>query len=231
MSDITIIFYTCNVVADEFAERIRRHLVQESAPGIRVISVSFEPMNFGDNIVVQQRPQGPSEYNVYWQILQGAANADTEYVACCEDDSLYVPAHFQFRPPKNMIAFNLNRWSMVGNNGNPIFYYRDRTVMGQCIAPRRLLVDTLSARYNKYPEYQENLMKYWGEPTRAETKLGLTPVPRLEFKTTEPTIVVKHRKSLSGVRARKPTDIIVEEMAPWGRASDLWQKFCGEGFK
>jgi hypothetical protein len=224
MNDLTLLYYTSGLAEDYFLKKIRKHLVEVSGKNLPIVSVSQIPLDFGDSIYVGNL--GKSIYNIYWQIYLGVQKIKTRYVACCEDDSLYTQEHFSFRPEK-LFAFNTNRWTV-----NQFRYsYRTRTGMCMCIAPTDLLVNTLRLRFEKYPPLddkshlkEENLIGF-GEPGKSEHKLGL-PVIGLEiFRTKEPTLTFNHRPSLGGVRRMMQGDIFKDEIAIWGKASDLWKEY------
>lgn len=213
MIDCTILFYTCNRIHDSFATKIRENLL-ESCNGTPIISISHKSMDFGNNICVSGMEV--SEFSVYKQILMGAKEAKTKYVACAEDDALYVPEHFDHEPPEDTFYYNVNRW----NVNRDFYYYRERRLMSMCIAPTQLMIDTLGTRFAKYSES----CSHFGEPGRFEDKLGLPPVKIDSFKTVIPTLTFEHRPSLGGKRKLRPNDLIAKELPYWGSAKELWDR-------
>ncbi len=231
--DLTIIYYTANLISEYFSRKVREQL-KSAAAGKPIISVSQFPMSFGDNLFIGKI--GASTYNVYRQILAGAIKAETEYVACAEDDCLYTVEHFDQRPPNaDTFIYNKSRWWieqqgwLSQNNLRYVFRYRDRTGMHTCIANRELLIRTLERRFAKFPQDpgSREAMTGWGEPGRYEGKLGL-PAVKLEYIRTEaPVVTFNHKPSLGGLRRTNETDIIQEDLAPWGNARDLWMEIHG----
>jgi hypothetical protein len=223
--DLTLIYYTANLVPERFAAAVRAHLL-EVAPGIPLVSVSHRPIEFGRNICVGEI--GVCTYNVYRQVMLGAMAADTPFVACCEDDSLYTPAHFAFRPPRSdTFYYNQARW-WVEPSGR--FRFRDRTGMHACIADRKLMVETLTRRFARYPEpiFDKERLRAWGEPGRYEKNLNLPRVAREKFYTEgAPVLTFNHPGGLNGQRRRNATDLFADELAPWGSAKDVWSRFYG----
>lgn len=222
MNDMTLLYYSACLVEKRFGENIRQHLVSLFPEGVKIISITQKPLDFGTNIYMEGLQ--PSIYNIYKQILEGALVANTEFIGCCEDDALYTRDHFEFRPPKDTFAYNLNRWIV----NQDCFFHRNRANMSMCIAPRELLIDTLKTRFRKYP----NLMTPeemgacggFGEPGRKEEQMGLPKVKMMTFESKTPTLVFNHRPSVGGVRKLLPRDITKEELNPWGRASFLWTR-------
>jgi hypothetical protein len=213
MSDCTILFYTANLISDHFATKIRENIL-ETCNGTPIISISHKPMDFGDNICVSGMEV--SAYSVYKQILMGAKQAKTKYVACCEDDALYVPEHFEHIPPDDTFHYNVNRWSVTRD----FYYYRQRRLMSMCIVSTQLMIDTLETRFAKYSE----CCSHFGEPGRFEHKLGLPSVKIGSFRTEIPTLTFVHRPSLGGKRKLLPVDIIKKELPYWGSSQELWDR-------
>jgi hypothetical protein len=223
MPELTILYYTANRIAEAFAWNVRLHLL-DVADGIPIISVSQKPLAFGKNICVGEI--GFSTYNVYRQVLIGAKAAGTRWVACCEDDTLYTREHLSARPPADEFWYNIARW-WVEPQG--VFRWRNRSAMHACVAPRRLMVETLEARFAAYPAplWTKKQLRSWGEPGRYEGNLNLPEVKRAYFKTDEPIVTFDHKGSLYGMRRWNPDDKIEEQLAPWGSAKELLRRFCG----
>ena len=218
IDDLTFLYYTANLVEERFAENIRIHLVTFGVP---IISISQKPMDFGDNICVGDI--GVSIYNIYKQILIGAKEAKTKFVACCEDDALYNWEHFRHRPPgEDTFSYNNNRW----NVNKDLFFHRNRVNMSMCIAPTELMISTLEKRFEKYPTpliREKGELIGFGEPGRSERKLGL-PIVKMEvFNTVIPTLVFNHRPSVGGVRKIIHKDEIKKGLRYWGEAEKLWE--------
>lgn len=221
---ITVLYYTANRIAPHFAAAVRAHLRDVSAEGLPVISISHEPIAFGEENIVVGKIR-PSTYHVYRQILIGARAATTEFVACAEDDCLYVRAHFDERPTAGGFLYNKNRWWVEPSSR---FRWRDRTGMHTCIVSRELLIETLETRFDRIPEpasESEARAAGWGEPGRYEHVLKL-PRVGLEYRHGPgPVLTFNHRPSLGGLRKGQETDILERSLAPWGKARDVWKRF------
>jgi len=243
MNDLTLLYYTANRIEERFADAVRASLVDVKGrialvtrdPGIpHVISVSQRSINFGDNYCVGEI--GASIYNCYRQVLIAATAATTPFVACCEDDSLYVPEHFAYRPAPDVFAYNRNRWvitrrlSADGKSRTAFYYWRERTQLAMLVCRRELLIETLEERFAKFPEpidHETAKKAGWGEPGRYERNLGLTARRRMYFTTTEPCVTFNHTASLMGRRAVQETDIVRQDLPPWGDADALWSRIYG----
>jgi len=216
MNSHTILYYTANLIPENFASNVRKHLLEISG-GTPIISISHKPIDLGENICVEGFPVCP--YSVYRQILIGAKKANSKYVICCEDDALYVLEHFNFIPSDDMFCYNINRWSVTRD----IFFYRERRLMSMCVSNRKLMIDTLEKRFEKYPEQ----VPHFGEPGRFERILKLPEVKIGSFKTEIPTITFNHRHNMGRKRNRTESDKIVDKLPHWGTAKELWKKIYG----
>jgi hypothetical protein len=210
-SDLTILYYTANEC--KVREYIQSQLQKHAYP---IVSVSQEPLDFGENICVGKI--GRSLQNIYWQVLQGAKRAKTDYVALCEDDCLYVPEHFNYRPAADRFAYNLNRWLL--HTEDAMYSYRKRPVLSQCIAPRQLLIDCLERRF----QLKEIPKKYCGEPGLFDHKLGLPKLKYETFETKEPNVVVCHNKDTSGRKYHGHHAEARKRLLPWGTGSRVLKK-------
>lgn len=219
MNDLTLLYYTCNVIEEPFGENVRKHLLSITKD-MPLISISHKPLSFGENIVVEGFEV--LAYNIYRQILIGAKAAKTKYLACCEDDCLYHLDHFKLRPIENAFLYNSNRWHVNRNT----YFHRNRIGMFTCIAPRQLVIDTLETRFAKYKE--PIVMRHFGEPGRYEPIIGL-PAVKMEIISSElPILTFNHRTSIGGKRKFLPNDTFKEELPLWGKSEILWDKFYNE---
>jgi len=220
--ELTLVYYTANKVEEAFGERVRQHLVEVSAVGFALVSVSQTPLNFGQNICVGDI--GFSIYNVYVQLLAGAKAATTPWIACAEDDYLYDPSHFGWRPPRDAFGYNHSRWNL---DDSGVYWWRGRATMGMCIVWRELLIETLEEKFAKFPTplFSREEHRGWGEPGRYESNLGLTLRKMTIMDAPGPTVIFNHRPSLGGKRRRNPTDVCTPNLKPWGDGLALWSRF------
>lgn len=211
--NLTILYYTANVVAEKISSAVIRSLKKHGYP---IISISQKPMNLGTNIVV---PEHRSVQNIYRQILVGAKAATTEYVALCEDDCLYLPEHFTHRPEKAPFTYNINRWNFHLLEG--VYSYRNRPVLSQCIANREALIKNLEERVGLPKLYDKDC----GEFGLYEKQLGITECEYETFSTTQPNMVICHVKNISGRKYIGKDADPITELEPWGKAEYWLTKF------
>lgn len=222
-NDLTLLYYTANLIGDGFMKRIQDHLTQISGIGLPIISVSQKPIDFGQNICVGDI--GHSVYNVYKQVLIAAEAAKTTFVACVEDDALYTTEHFAFRPPDDAFYYDIARYNVY--HKGVFYHHRKRIVMSMCIAPTELMVNTLRLRFEKYPNLlPPSELSNFVEPGRHEEEMGLPKVKLGTFSTSPPPLTINHKRSLAGLRHWRDKDIVTEELPYWGNAGELWRQMC-----
>ena len=215
-NDMTLLYYTANVIPEKFAVNVRNHLV-ETAKGKPIISVSQKPIDFGENICVGDI--GHSVISVYLQILTGLRAAKTKYIACCEDDTIHSPEYFDLDPEGDTFLYNL-RWNVM-----PSYFYYRRRRNGLCtlVAPRELMIKISEEKLKRYEEIKDPYV--FAEPGRRSRSIGLSEVVVRGVVTTIPSLTFKHRNSLSGISISLQSDRRVESLPYWGKASDVWNRF------
>lgn len=224
MQDLTVIFYTANRIKPGFLKVVIDKL-KKAAGDSPIVSVSQKPLNLGKNICVGDL--GQNVWNIYHQMLVGAKQAETKYVATAEDDCLYSRSHYHtLLPNDDEFTYNLNRWTMFTWKP-PKFCFRNlRLLADQLICNRELLIDTLEERFAKYPSYislgwKERL---FGEPGRKEHHLGLAPRKTATFWSTVPNIRFCHEDSIGVLSQgkRKSSGPSQEDYLPeWGEAKQV----------
>lgn len=207
MNDITIIMLTQNKVPTTWARYYRRVLT-DAIGDTPLISISREPMDWGVNMV-QTEPE--SMQNVYWQILKGARQAETSYIAIAEDDTLYPQEHFEFRPTEDSCAYNMTRWILF-TWGKPFYFYKPRIANGTMIASRERVIRLLEERFERYPKEVPHHYRELDETEHAE------------FYTYHPIVCFNHDYSfdhLERTHRKQPWPVQAFDIPKWGRAEDV----------
>lgn len=222
-SDITIIMLTANRVPKGWAEFHKQKLL-EAAGNCPIITISRKPLDWGIN-VLQTEPYGIS--NIYFQLLKGAKMATTEFIAVAEDDTLYPKEHFEYRPPSDTFAYNMNKFGLF-TWGTPTYYWYKRVKNSTLVAPRLLTIEALEERFKKYPSGTSP--NYFGELGRSniEHNLGVTLRKSAWFSTDLSIVSLDHEFGIDnlGKTHRKAMGVPrAYEIPYWGRASDLVKKF------
>lgn len=223
-SDLTIIFLTANRVPKKWAE-FHKEKLQEAAGTSPIITISREPLDWGTNIL-QKEPYGIS--NIYFQLLKGAQIAKTDYIGVAEDDTLYPREHYEFRPPLDSFAYNMNRFGVFRWSRRPTYFWKDRMSNSTLIAPRKLVIEALEERFAKYPN---------GTPVGAtgelgrnniEDRLGVSRRKAIWFSTEISVVRVDHELGIDRLAQthRKGMGILrAYDIPHWGKAEDIVKQF------
>lgn len=227
MSDLSVVHITANAIPQIFLNRTLERL-QDSVDGLPVISVSHRqvwlapPKNWTNLIVDLPR----SQYSIYKQVLIGAKEAKTKYIAIAEDDVLYSPEHFKFRPKKSHWGYNMNAWNIY-TWGTPMFSYKapgGRRNLNGLICEREMLIEHLEERFRLHPSDSKIDIRIFGEPGKYDNQLGTKPYPSEDFYTNPPNIVFSHQANLQfkGLGTRKALGQIRATSVPyWGDAEKI----------
>lgn len=221
MNDLTIIYYSANVVPKYFERTVQEQL-EKAAQGTQIISVTHKPVGIGDNIIVNL----PRHHlSIYRQALLGAKQADTKYIAMAEDDVLYSVEHFKKRPSPGKFAYNMGSWNIY-TWSYPLFTHKGggRKNLNGLICERELFIEAMEERFAKWPVDEDINLSNWAEPGKYEKNLGVTVRPTEEFYVNPPNIVFSHDKELSfgnlGTKKRLG-EFRATEIPYWGKASDV----------
>lgn len=222
-SDITIILLTANRVPKQWAEYHKEKLI-EAAGVSPIITISREPLDWEINLL-DTETYGIS--NIYFQMLRGAKEATTDYIAVAEDDTLYPKEHFEYRPPADTFAYNMNRFSLF-TWGKPTYFWKDRISNSTLIAPRLLTIEALEERFHKYPNGTPP--SYTGELGRPniEDRLGVGHRKTVWFSTEVSIVRIDHELGIDRLARthRKGMGILRAYDIPyWGKAEDLVKRF------
>lgn len=165
---------------------------------------------------------------IYKRMLEGAKQATTPFVAVIEDDVLYPPEHFHYRPKMDTFAYNQHRWALF-TWGTPTYNWRNRKSNCSLIAPRQLMIDALEERFAKHPNGIRR--EHCGELGRANVDKWLEVSPRKSIEWYSKVGIIQlnhdgatderarnHHKELGPVRAF--------DIPYWGKAEDLLKHYA-----
>lgn len=215
---------TLNKTPKEFA-RFQRELLVKAAGNYPIISISREPIDLGINLIDTEEP---SYINIYRQMLRGAKQATTPYIAVAEDDVLYTSEHFNFyRPRLDTFAYNQNRFALF-TWGEPLFSWRNRKSNCSLIAPRELLIEALEERFAKHgDQWPEGFVGELGR-NRVEKALGVTVRKSVEVFSEISLVQFNHRNGTEKVqqsRKKAHGPIKAYSIPVWGMAHFLKNKY------
>jgi glycosyltransferase involved in cell wall biosynthesis len=237
-----IIYYTDNRLDPKIMKRCQEQIKRTGLP---IVSVSLEPMDFGENHVIHEKR---GLLTMTKQILKGLEKSKTDVVFFCEHDVLYHPSHFDFTPSKpDVYYYNENSWMLRASDGHCL-YYDHKSLSGICAFKK-----TLMTHYKERIRRIEALIKE-AEGTgivksmnsgldislkEGIHRLGFEPgthnrVDRIDHLSAEawrsefPNVDIKHDRNETMNRwtidkfRNKPTNWIEAEEIPfWGKGSEI----------
>ena len=218
------IVYYSDCRGDEAILDAARRQVLRAAPGLRVVSVTLAPLDFGDNVVL---PLERGVLTMFRQILAGLEAQDADVVYFCEHDVLYHPSHFEFVPPRgDTYYYNRNTWKVDAASGHALFYVTDQT-SGLC-AYRDVLVEHYRARVERVESegYDRN-MGY--EPGKHRRPRGVDDRPFDWWMSAVPNVDVRHAYNLTRNRWRQDQFRDKRTCQGWTEAEEVpgWGKTGG----
>lgn len=210
MSLSTIIYYTSNRENKEFEKKIRDNILKVCGD-MPIISVSHEPIDFGENICVGKRET--SNHNLFRQIQIGAKFATTPFIHFAEADCLYPPEYFKFTPNrfreshKCTNLYILNEWGKDEYSG---YYPKEIGTFAQ-VSDRIHLIKEIDHVLTGRP--------FW-DTRRKERPLELFRRRRWKlFDIENPVVSLKTENGMN-----KHTKIVeppIDEIKYWGEAHKL----------
>lgn len=140
MTDSTIIYYTSNREHGGLEQRVRENILKVCGD-LPIISVSQQPIDFGQNICVGD--VGTSGFNMFRQVQIALQAATTPFVISAEADCLYPPDYFQFIPPRlDMCYRDSNLYVMP--DARDYFFLKSEGATHAQIVGREFYLETLN---------------------------------------------------------------------------------------
>jgi hypothetical protein len=210
-NDLTLLFVTAGKIPEKWAAFHKEQLDKLPYP------------------IITLRDEEKINYErIYQQMLIGAKQATTPFVATIEDDVLYPPEHFAFRPPLDTFAYNQHRWALF-TWGKPTYNWRNRKSNCSLIAPRELMIEALEERFAKWPQGMPP--KYVGELGRERVELGLGVALRksVEWYSTVGIIQINHDNATEErqkIHWKDLGPVKAYDIPYWGKAEDLIQRYA-----
>lgn len=253
MTELTIIYYTSNHLEETnpfFLKNTTKQLVK-AIGNHPLIAVSLKPVpkEFFEGYTGEYKNlvagkdftpyhEGRHHLNIYQQLMIGAEHAKTRYIATAEDDILYSHSHFhseqidrELAGDKDVFLYDMNKVSLFTWTNPPMYSFRSkRNVVNQLIAPSKMLSEAMRERFARLEELkaqgrpEESIIKYWGDPGRYESLLGVSHRSMAQFYSQSPSIVFTHPKAygyLNHGKRKRHGDIKIIELYEWGTAEDI----------
>ena len=197
------IYYTDNR-PKEFILEACREQIKKAWQG-KIVSVSLQPIDFGQNIVLEGRERGLP--TMIEQIVMALTALDTDIVFFLEHDVLYHPSHFDFTPPReDVYYYNSNNWRW-GIKEDFAITYDGLTSLSQLCCYRNTALNHYQARlkyiqdkgWDKDPGRDPKWGRVMGyEPgTKPKRRGGFSDEQFGTWKSAFPNIDIRHRHTFS----------------------------------
>lgn len=196
-----IIYYTDNRLSEPIFSIVQQKILESNLP---IVSVSLQPIDFGQNIVVA----GESGYiSMVNQIVTALEASTAEVVYFCEHDVLYHKSHFDFTPSRDDVYYyNFNNWRWDYPT-NRLIKYDELTSLSQLCVSRNLALNHFKLRQRemkqlgleKFIVKDPHQARLWGyEPGRKKRRNGAFIEEKSDnFNSEYPNIDIRHHGSFT----------------------------------
>ena len=208
MNDKTIVYITSNGDYASLEEAVRETILTNSA-GLPIVSVSQNPLEFGDNICVGDI--GRSRHNIYKQLRLGLERAQSRFVVVCEADFLYPPQFFAFTPERDD-TYYYPRDGYILWRRNRSFFRKQLDQLSGVVSRLYLLtlLDTIQAEDVTLEGRQFNFV------------MTMRRIANQQEYDAGPVVTLKTDRQMHN---KSPHSWMRSRSLPiWGNASDVWAK-------
>lgn len=195
-----LIYYTDSRVGETLMRNVQASIIagakHAGISGKDIISVSLQPVKFGQNIVL---PLERGYLTMAKQILAGLEASKAEIIFFCEHDVLYHPTHFEFVPGrKDRYYYNTNVWKVRAEDGFAVHVDDMRQLSGLC-GYRDTLVNHFKERVRRI-EAEGFSRKMGFEPGTHNRKERIDTLKSERWNSPYPNIDIRHDKNLTDSR-------------------------------
>lgn len=196
---VGIIYYTHGNIKKEILAGVQKQIAKSGLP---ITSCTLSPMDFGDNIVLNETKGAIAMFK---QILAALEHATQDYIFFCEHDVLYHPTHFDFTPERDdVFYYNTNVWRWDYYSQAVTTYDHLVSVSGLCVNRLHAIV-FYKKRIELIYEHGYDKLPTFGNPLWARTmgyepgKYGNKEEPATieEWKAPYPNIDIRHTRSMT----------------------------------
>lgn len=231
-----ILFYTDNQLKLKIAHKVQNQLKKAMGKGgLRLVSVSLKPMDFGDNI---HMPLDRGYITMTKQILAGLKELQNDVVFFTEHDVLYDPSHFDFIPPKkDVFYYNTNVWKVRYEDGHALRVNDCKQLSGMCCY-RDLAIEYVEKRLELLEKFKNKEGVTEEQFNKLVREIGFEPgthnrVKQLSGYTAEhwhspvPNVDIRHDNNLTPSRWNKDQFRNQKFTEGWTEATDIpgWGEF------
>ena len=239
-----VVYYSDCLPDPTLLQAVQEQLAR-ATNGHPIVSVTLEPLEFGDiRVVLARRTRGI--LSMFLQILAGLELSTADVVFLCEHDVLYHPSHFDFVPEDDTTYYyNENVWKVRADDGQALFY-RTKQTSGLC-AYRDLLVEHYRKRVAKVEQNALDLAAR-GEPVRRDgysRHMGFEPgchseprgvdnYPAATWMAAHPNVDIRHGQNLTPSRFSRDQFrnqrscqgwTMADEVPGWGKTKGRFAEF------
>jgi hypothetical protein len=222
-----ILYYTHNILPDNIF-RTAQHYIRQS--GLPIVSVSHQPLAFGENILFQGEPGVVSMFS---QILLGLQHCTADAIFFCEHDVLYHPSHFEYDlPDDTQYHYNTNVWRWWYPHDLAVTWDGIRSLSGLCCARTLALhhfayrLEFLAKRGSRWDN------RYGFEPgTKRQRQGGITDETAVDWRSAFPNVDIRHSGTITPRKCHPTSFKHLPDMSTWrqsrlkdipGWSPDLW---------
>jgi hypothetical protein len=226
-----LVYYTDNHCEERILRICREQIKRCCKKDWSIVSVSQQPIDFGENIVLDLQR---STVSMFKQILAGLEASTAEIVFLIEHDILYHPSHFDYVPiRKDVFYYNQNRWAVDAKTGQALFYYTN--CPSHLVAYRELLLDYYRKRVAIL------------EKDGFDSRIGHSPPKGVEgdykvrsYFSKHPNVDIRHSNNLTANRFKKEQFrskrsirgwTLADEVPSWGKTKGRFDEFLREADK
>ena len=176
-----IVYYSDHHVDEDLMRACQKNLLKVTGRQIPIISVSQQPLSFGQNVCVGEKPR--CNRSIYEQIMAGLEAApEGAVIYLCEHDVAYAPAHFAHIPAiKERIEYNQNRYYYAPGQRDYL-KARGKWPLSQLVAYREYLMEQVQRALDESDQPSTEL--YRGVRTH-------------KFESERPNVDIRHGKNFS----------------------------------
>ena len=189
-----IVYYTDNRLDSELMLNVQNNILK-CCNGYKIVSVSLNPISFGDNIVLSLER---GYLTMFKQILAGLEANDADIIFFAEHDVLYHPSHFDFVPQNdNIYYYNQNTWQIRTSDGFAVRWDCKKT--SQLCAYRDLLITHYKERIRRVEK--EGFSRRMGfEPGSHSRPERVDDYKSEGWMSRFPNLDLKHGKNMTEIR-------------------------------
>jgi hypothetical protein len=204
--DATIIYYTSNRERPDFELRVRENILKNCGD-LPIISVSHQPIDFGQNICVGD--VGVSGFNMFRQVEIACKAATTPFVISAEADCVYPPDYFTFRPERLDVPYRDSNLYVMPD-ARDFFFYKEEGATHAQIVGREFYLTRLAELFKDAPEWSAEEKNFPKERFRKDDVFD-----KIEhFRSENPVFQIKTHKGMRYYTHSDRTPIL--EIKYWG---------------